>query len=245
MNFKAVLTFFGISAATYSSHTDVAPGGTDDQSLNATSVSSVRRETRVHQPRPSSITCEVCSMPDITTVLGRMQAGDAEAARDLLPLIYDELRRIAAVRMSHEKPGNTLQATALVHEVWLRLVATSSGGGSDNRQQFFAAASESMRRILVDAARRKASLKHGGEYSRIPISDKEPGFSNPAEEVIGVNDALEELERDDAVAAELVKLHYFGGLSLEEAGELLNVSRATAYRIWTFARTFLRASLRE
>lgn len=184
-------------------------------------------------------------MSDVTTILGRMQAGDAKASEELLPLVYDELRRIAAARMSQEKPGNTLQATALVHEVWLRLVATPLVGAGKDRQRFFAAASESMRRILVEAARRKTSLKHGGGYARTEFSGNELAFSSPAAEVVAVNDALQELEQDDAVAAELVKLHYFAGLSLEEAGEVLDLSRASAYRIWTYARAFLRAALSE
>lgn len=184
-------------------------------------------------------------MPDITTVLESIQAGDADAGDRLLPLVYDELRRIANLRMSREKPGNTLQATALVHEAWLRLVAMPSMGGADNRQRFYAAASESMRRILVDAARRKASSKHGGACRRIPLSENEPSFSSPADEVLAVNDALEQLKLDDAIAAELVKLHYFGGVSLEEAAELLSLTRATAYRIWTYGKTFLRAALSD
>ena len=184
-------------------------------------------------------------MSDVTTILGRMQAGDAAASDELLPLVYDELRRIAAARMRHEKPGNTLQATGLVHEVWIRLVAMPFAGLGDNRDRFFAAAAESMRRILVEAARRKATSRHGGAYTRVQFVGRDPACLCPAAEVVAVNDALEELERDDAIAAQLVKLHYFAGLSLEEAGELLDLSRATAYRIWTYARTFLRAALNE
>ena len=184
-------------------------------------------------------------MSEITTVLDEMRTGDANASAKLLPLVYAELRRIAAYRMSHEKCGNTLQPTALVHEAWLRLTTSASGHQWENRQRFYAAAAESMRRILVDAARRKATQKHGGKLSRLPFRDDELACPSPAEEVVAVNDALELLEEDDSVAAELVKLHYFGGLSLEEAGEMLNLSRSTAYRLWTYAKTFLRVQLTE
>jgi RNA polymerase sigma factor (TIGR02999 family) len=182
---------------------------------------------------------------EITTILGRLRAGDTTASEELLPLVYDELRRIAAVRMNREKPGQTLQGTALVHEAWLRLIETHNGALWNDRQAFFSAASEAMRRILVDVARRKASIKHGGQHIQQPLDETDLIVHAPYEEVIAVSDALEQLHHDDATAAQLVKLHYFAGLSLEEAGEMLEMSRATAYRTWTYARTFLRALLAE
>ncbi|HEY0982293.1 ECF-type sigma factor [Schlesneria sp.] len=184
-------------------------------------------------------------MSEITAVLDEMRTGDADASARLLPLVYAELRRIAAFRMSHEKCGNTLQPTALVHEAWLRMATSPSGNQWENRQHFYAAAAESMRRILVDAARRKAAQKHGGKFSRLQLSEDELLCPSPAAEIVAVNDALDQLEEDDSVAAELVKLHYFGGLSLEEAGEMLNLSRASAYRVWTYAKTFLRVHLTD
>ena len=184
-------------------------------------------------------------MADVTAFLERIRAGETDAASELLPLIYDELRRIAIARMSRETSGNTLQATALVNEAWLRILESQQGAMWDSRESFFAAAAEAMRRILVDAARRKSSVKNGGKFSRRDLDECELAASDPAKEIIAVNDALEHLEHEDELAAEVVKLHYFAGMSLEEIGELLNVSRATTYRIWTYARAFLRATLSE
>ncbi|MBL8808779.1 MAG: sigma-70 family RNA polymerase sigma factor [Planctomycetaceae bacterium] len=176
-------------------------------------------------------------------MLQRIKLGDQGASEELLPLVYSELRKIAAARMSREKPGQTLQGTALVHEAWIRLAGSPSDAAWNDRGAFFAAASEAMRRILVDIARRKSSVKHGGMHTRRVFTEQEISSSVMAEEVVAVSDVLERLQEKDPEAAELVKLHYFGGLSLEEAGKLLNVSRATAYRTWTFARAFLRAEI--
>ncbi len=182
-------------------------------------------------------------MTIVTTILKRMQAGDSQAADELLPLVYDELRRIAARHMRAEKAGHTLQATALVHEAWMRLAANPSSAAWETRQRFFAAAAESMRRILVDAARKKSAMKRGGAFTRSTLDASEQHISNRVDEVLAVSEALTKLEKEDPVAAELVKFHYFAGFSLEESGELLDLSRASAYRVWTFAKTFLRAEL--
>jgi RNA polymerase sigma factor (TIGR02999 family) len=185
-------------------------------------------------------------MTDVTLILAQIEQGNSEAAEQLLPLVYCELRNLARAKLAHEQPGQTLQATALVHEAYLRLV----GGAGEarkwrSRNHFFAAAGESMRRILVDAARRKAAIKHGGQKARIPLAEAEIETAAPTEEILAVHDALDRLALDDAAACELVKLHYFGGFSIEEAAELLDMSRATAYRTWTYARTWLKAALRD
>lgn len=178
-------------------------------------------------------------------ILERMNAGDEDAAQELLPLVYDELRRIARVRISNERPGQTLQATALVHEAWLRLQSSYSDTSQPSRKRFFAAAAEAMRRVLVDIARRKSSARNGGGYLRVSVNDTLVATPCPVEEVLAVHGALDRLAEQDPVAGELVKLHYFGGFSLEQAGEMLGIPRASAYRLWTFARTFLRAVLQH
>ena len=181
---------------------------------------------------------------DVTSILSKLESGDQAAAQDLLPLVYDELRRLAAARLAQEKPGQTLQATALVHEAYLRLVG-SDRPGWNSRNHFFAAAAEAMRRILVDSARRKGTRKHGGDRARESKFDSDFAAEAPPEEIIAVHEALDGLAAHDQLAAELVKLHYFGGFSLEEAGELVGMSRATAYRIWSYARAWLAAFLRD
>jgi len=200
-------------------------------------------------------------MSDVTRILSQIAAGDPAAAEQLLPLVYDELRRLAAARLAHEKPGQTLQATALVHEAYLRLAFPTRPAGTNpsddgnagarpggeahwnSRNHFFSAAAEAMRRILVESARRKAARKHGGDLARQPLLDSEIAIAAPPDEVLAVHEALDQLERADANAAKLVKLHYFGGFSLEEAGEVVGLSRTKAYRTWTYARTWLRAHL--
>jgi RNA polymerase sigma factor (TIGR02999 family) len=183
-------------------------------------------------------------MSDATELLGAMGDGDRRLSDELLPSVYDELRRLAARRLADERPNHTMSATSLVHEAWLRLVGGDQAQRWNSRGHFFGAAAEAMRRILVDQARRKAALKRGGEQERVPLDDAALTAARP-EEVIAVHDALDALELEDPVTADLVKLHYFSGFSLEEASELLGVSRATAYRLWTFARAWLRAALRE
>lgn len=184
-------------------------------------------------------------MSDVTLILSQIEAGDPHAAEQLLPLVYAELRRLAAAKLAQEKPGQTLQATALVHEAYIRLVDVEKAQHWTSRGRFFGAAAEAMRRILVESARRKASAKRGGQHARAEFD--ESALAEPArpEEVIAVHDALDQLAAEDHLAADLVKLHYFGGFSLEEAAELLGMSRATAYRMWTYARAWLRADLQD
>jgi RNA polymerase sigma factor (TIGR02999 family) len=184
-------------------------------------------------------------MPEATHLLAQIEAGDAAAARQLLPLVYHELRELAAVQLAAEKPGQTLQVTALVHEAYLKLVGNKPDRKWQGRTYFFGAASEAMRRILVDQARKKNTIKRGGKHAnRLPL-DSDLADSAPPAEVVAVHEALDQLQTEDSLTAELVKLHYFGGLPLEEAGEMLGMSRSTAYRMWTYARTWLKAHLED
>ena len=168
----------------------------------------------------------------------RVEKGDARAATELLPLVYEELRKLAAHKMAQEHPGQTLQATALVHEAWLRL------GGDDqpqwqNRAHFFAAAAEAMRWILIDAARRKKALRHGGGIERVDLEGLDLAASMDNDQVLALHEALDRLTEQDAAKAELVKLRFFAGLTLEEAAEVLGVSAPTAKRHWAYARAWL------
>ena len=184
-------------------------------------------------------------MDDVTQILSRIESGDPSAAEQLLPLVYDELRKLAAQQLRREKPGQTLQATALVHEAYVRLVDTENSQSWNSRRHFFAAAAQAMRRILVDRARQKLSLKAGCRITRRDVeADQLANAAAPAE-VVAVHDALDALAAEDALSAELVKLHYFAGFSIEETADILQLSRATAYRLWTFARAWLRASFDE
>ncbi|HJZ59220.1 MAG TPA: sigma-70 family RNA polymerase sigma factor [Gemmataceae bacterium] len=178
-------------------------------------------------------------MNEVTRILGALEQGDPHAAEQLLPLVYDELRKLAAARMAEEKPGQTLQATALVHEAYLRLVGPADGHRWDNRGHFFAAAAEAMRRILVESARRKARVQRGGRREQVPLSEQVACDPDLAEDVVAVSDALDRLAATDPQAAELVKLHYFAGLTFEEAAAVLGVSTRKAYSTWAFARAWL------
>jgi RNA polymerase sigma factor (TIGR02999 family) len=180
-------------------------------------------------------------MSEVTRLIEAAQAGDRKAAADLLPLVYDELRKLAARQMAQEKPGQTLNATALVHEAYLRLVGNQQ---FDGRGHFFAAAAEAMRRILVENARRKSRIKHGGGLKRVELSDAQPARDEPAVELLAIDDALSRLAAEDPDAAELVKLCYFAGLSVEDAADALGLGRSTAYRHWTFARAWLAMQVR-
>lgn len=182
-------------------------------------------------------------MSDVTQILSQIESGDPAAAEQLLPVVYAELRRLAAARMANERSDHTLQATALVHEAYVRLVDVDQQQHWHSRGHFFSAAAEAMRRILVDNARRKATQKHGGDHKRHEFHDHSIAESARPKEIMAVHAALDGLAADDNLAAELVKLHYFSGFSLEETAQLMNVSRATAYRLWTYARAWLRASL--
>jgi RNA polymerase sigma factor (TIGR02999 family) len=176
----------------------------------------------------------------VTLILDQIQQGDAHAAEQLAPLIYDELRKLAAQKLAQEKPGQTLQPTALVHEAYLRLVAPAEATRWDSRGHFFAAAAEVMRRILVDAARRKQTEKHGGRRRRVELPDfpAEPVVAD--ERLLALDAALSRLAAEDPLAARVVELRHFAGLSIEEVARTLGLSRATAYRHWTYARAWLR-----
>jgi RNA polymerase sigma factor (TIGR02999 family) len=182
-------------------------------------------------------------MPDVTLLLQAAAGGDRQAAADILPLVYDELRRLAAARIARETPGHTLQPTALVHEAYLRLVGAADAPQWDGRGHFFAAAAEAMRRILIDSARRKGRVKHGGELRRADLGDADVPVRPPPDELIALDDALTKLAAEDAAAARIVEMHFFAGLSIEEAADALGVSRATAYRQWSYARAWLRVEV--
>jgi RNA polymerase sigma factor (TIGR02999 family) len=178
-------------------------------------------------------------MSEVTRILSQIGQGERQAARQLLPLVYDELRRLAGQKLANEKPGQTLQATALVHEAYVRLVGEGDARRWDSRGHFFAAAAEAMRRILVDNARRKQRLKRGGDRQRLELAQIEGSLSLPGEELLALDEALEQLGAEDGPKAELVKLRYFAGMSLEDAAACLNISRATASRHWAYARAWL------
>jgi RNA polymerase sigma factor (TIGR02999 family) len=185
-------------------------------------------------------------MSDVTQILSRIESGDPAAAEQLLPLVYEELRRLATAKLAQEKPGQTLQATALVHEAYLRLVGNDSDRPTwEHRGHFFAAAAEAMRRILVDVARRKRAEMHGGEYQRVELADAELISHATPDRLVALDESLAKLAEEDSVAAELVKIRLFAGLSVEQAGAALGLSRATAYRYWTYARAWLRAAQTE
>jgi RNA polymerase sigma factor (TIGR02999 family) len=177
-------------------------------------------------------------MSDVTRILNAIERGDARATDELLPLVYEELRVLAAQKLSHEAPGQTLQATALVHEAYLRLVGNEPQSW-ENRGHFFAAAAEAMRRILVDHARRKKSQKRGGACQRVGLEGLDAARDEPPEYLLRLDEALTKLSQQDPEAAELVKLRYFGGLTLEQAAELKGISRRTAGRYWNYARLWL------
>jgi len=182
-------------------------------------------------------------MSEVTQILGQIEVGDGQATAQLLPLVYDELRKLAAQRMAQEKPGQTLQATALVHEAYLRLVDTEKAQHWRSRGHFFGAAAEAMRRILVDNARRKQGPKHGGGRQRVQLDEAYCVDCPSADDLLALDEALARLASREPDKAEVVKLRYFGGLSLDEVAEALGVSRATVKRHWTYARAWLYAEL--
>jgi RNA polymerase sigma factor (sigma-70 family) len=199
-------------------------------------------------------------MADVTRLLSALEGGDARAAEQLLPLVYEELRKLAAQKLAHEKPGQTLQATALVHEAYMRLVANPGrepGGDSPapsppgsrpgfaNRAHFFAVAAEAMRRILVEQARRKRRDKHGGNLRRIDLDEAVLVSNEPSDELLAVDEALARLEEADPDAAALVKLRYYAGLTMPEAATALGIPLRTAERNWTYARTWLHRELSQ
>ena len=181
-------------------------------------------------------------MTDVTQILHQIEQGDAAASERLLPLVYDELRKLAAAKLANENPGQTLQATALVHEAYIRLAGGDSGQQWDSRGHFFAAAAEAMRRILVDQARRKATQKHGGAHQRVQF--EEGIFSKESDdELLALSDALDLLEQQDPTKAKLVKLRYFAGLTTDQAAESLGIGVSTANKYWAYAKVWLRAEI--
>lgn len=178
-------------------------------------------------------------MSDVTKILVAIENGDAKASEELLPLVYEELRRLAASRLAHENPGQTLQATALVHEAYLRLVGGGDAQRWDSRGHFFAAAAEAMRRILLNRARDRRRLKRGGDRKRIDLDQIEVALATPDEDLLAVDDALQALAIEDPACAKLVELRFFAGVSLRQAAELLGVPRRTADRHWAYARAWL------
>jgi RNA polymerase sigma factor (TIGR02999 family) len=184
------------------------------------------------------------ALSEFTVILQQIERGDPRAASQLLPLVYDELRKLAAQKMARENPGQTLQATALVHEAWLRL-----GGDEqpewENRAHFFAAAAEAMRRILIDNARRRRAVRHGGNIERVPLDGLELAADVDDNQLLAVHEALDRLAAHDAVKAELVKLRFFVGLTIEQAARVLNLSEPTAKRHWAYARAWLYREIKK
>jgi RNA polymerase sigma factor (TIGR02999 family) len=221
----------GSSTAT-TSHRD----GKDAQQCHAFAARSSRQTgTTMSEPQVPS---------EITGILEALTRGEPQAARQLLPLVYDELRRLARQKMAREKAGQTLNATALVHEAYLRLVGKNPDQPWDGRAHFFAAAAESMRRILIENARRKHRLKHGGSLARQDVDADQIPAAEPPDDLLAVNQALDRLAQIDASAAELVKLRYFAGLSVPQAADVLGMSPRSADRLWAYARAWLRREIR-
>jgi RNA polymerase sigma factor (TIGR02999 family) len=199
-----------------------------------------RRILDFHTPTTSGT-----PVSDVTQILNQIEDGDGQAAEKLLPLVYDELRKLAAARMTKEDPGQTLQATALVHEAYIRLVDVDKAQHWDSRGHFFSAAAEAMRRILVENARRKGSSKRGGDQKRVDLDDVAPISDAATEQILSVDMALERLAHEDPIKAELVKLRCFAGLSHQEAATTLGISRATADRYWGYAKVYLYCEIFE
>ncbi len=182
-------------------------------------------------------------MSDLTRILTAIEQGESRAAEQLLPLVYAELRQLAASKMAHEAPGQTLEATALVHEAYLRLIGSEPNRHWNSRGHFFGAAAEAMRRILVDRARHKASLKAGGEFQRHDVANIQLAIAAPNLDILALNEALERLEVHDPGQAKLVKLRFFAGLTIEETAGVLGVSTTTVENDWAFAKSWLRLEM--
>jgi len=183
-------------------------------------------------------------MSEVTQILGRVERGDGKAAEELLPLVYEELRRLAASKMADPQAGHTLQPTALVHEAWLRLVG-SPAQSWNNRQHFFRAAAEAMRHILVDRARQRNAQRRGGQLQQTELSESKAPVTSPDDELLAVHEALDQLALRDPLSADLVKLRYFAGLSMAEAAQALSIPLRSAERLWTFAKAWLRKVIRQ
>jgi RNA polymerase sigma factor (TIGR02999 family) len=181
-------------------------------------------------------------MPDVTQILSQIEQGDPSAADQLLPLVYDELRKLATARLAHERPGQTLQATALVHEAYVRLVDNGAPQWN-SRRHFFAAAAEAMRRILVEQARRKQSIKHGGQLHRQPLTEQEVSLPSRNLDILALNEALDRLAEREPRKAELVKLRFFAGLTITQSAQALNISESTADADWAYAKSWLRLQI--
>jgi len=184
-------------------------------------------------------------MSAFTQLLNAVEAGDPQAANQLLPMIYDELRQLAARKLAQEKPGQTLDATALVHEAYLRLVGAEEPMRFSDRAHFYAAAAEAMRRILVDSARKKKAEKRGGEQRRVEWHENIEASVKPTDDLLAIDEALTLLAADDPEAAQLVRMRFFVGLSVDEAADVMGLARATAYRTWSYAKAWLRTKLGE
>ncbi len=184
-------------------------------------------------------------MSEVTRILSAIEGGDPHAAEQLLPLVYEELRRLAAHKLAQEKPGQTLEATALVHEAYLRLVNVDEAQHWNSRGHFFAAAAEAMRRILVESARHKGRAKHGGGHQRVDLDALQVSLDMPPDHLLALDEALSQLAQRDAQTARLVDLHCFAGLSIEQAAEVLGISTRTAYRDWSFAQAWLYREVRD
>ena len=182
-------------------------------------------------------------MSDVSRILSAIEQGDPHAAEQLLPLVYDELRQLAAQKLAQEKPGQTLEATALVHEAYLRLVGGNPEQHWDGRRHFFAAAAESMRRILIEQARRKRRPKHGGDRQRVDLDEALSAAEATPDHLLALDEALNQFAAEEPAKAELIKLRYFAGFSIDEAADLLGISRATAKRWWAYARAWLYCAL--
>jgi RNA polymerase sigma factor (TIGR02999 family) len=183
-------------------------------------------------------------MGDVTRILSAVAGGDPKAAEQLVAIVYAELHQLATQKLSHEKPGQTLNPTALVHEAYLRLFGKGAKPRWDSREHFFASAAEAMRRILIDSARRKARLRHGGDREKVDLLDQHLiDVEESGGELLALDEALTNLAKEDATAAHVVELRFFTGLSIEQAGQILGFSRATAYRQWNYARAWLRCEI--
>ena len=182
-------------------------------------------------------------MSDVTRILGQIKSGEAGAGDQLLPVVYDELRKLAAAKLAHEKPGQTLQATALVHEAYLRLLGNDPEQGWDSRGHFFAAAAEAMRRILVDRARQSMTQKRGGELNRVELADDVAKMGRDDQKLLDLDIALERLETQDPLKAQLVKLRYFAGLTGEQAAQALGIGVSTAEKYWAHGKVWLRSEM--
>jgi RNA polymerase sigma factor (TIGR02999 family) len=184
-------------------------------------------------------------MTDVTQILSRIESGDSSAGDELLPLVYEELRKLASARLANEKPGQTLQATALVHEAYLRLVGGENDPRWNNRGHFFAAAAEAMRRILIENARRKQSQKAGGRHIKFSLDEADLAADDQSQKLLAIDDLLDRLAAESPEAAQIVKLRIFTGLTVDDAASAMGVSRTTAFRHWTYARAWLRAELAD